>query len=279
MALADATDVARASGFKKLREAVAGEGRAGLFRVPVSGSASGFSNAELDRVREDAMRLGAPGLLWFRREGDLLRSDPFVERILAESERAELARRAGGADGDAVFLLAAPAGRLTALFASLRARLAVRHGLVRPGEMRPCWIVRFPFFEPGTRTPSHHPFTSPADPERFASDFSDASALAYDLVLNGEEIGSGSIRIHDPALQRLVFQLLGYTEKTMEDRFGFFLRALSSAAPPHGGMALGIDRLFMTLTGREDLRDVIAFPKALDHSDPLTGAPAPPAPL
>ncbi len=296
MGLVDATDIILETGFKKLRDSLRHGGKAGLFSLPASAFPEGLSNAELDRVREEAMTLGAPGLLWFRRDGENLRSDPFVERILTEGERQSLGRRLPGLEGDAVFLLAAPSSRLPALFSSLRSRLATRFGLVRPGDIRPCWVVRFPFFEPGTASPSHHPFTSPVDApafhERFAAAFPESHATrpsgavlddaaswpsrAYDLVINGEEIGSGSIRIHDPKLQRLVFRMLGYSDAETEERFGFFLRVLDAGAPPHGGIALGVDRLLMSLTGREALRDVVAFPKALDHSDPLTGAPSPP---
>ena len=296
MGLVDVTDVILESGFKKLRDSIRHGGKAGLFALPRREGEEPLSNAELDRVREEAISLGAPGLLWFRREGEELRSDPFVERILKIEERRALGSRLPGKEGDAIFLLAAPATRIPSLFSALRSKLALRFGLVRPRDIRPCWVARFPFFEPGTSSPSHHPFTAPVDAEGFWRRFSvdhpigrvtrsapapslvDAASWpsrAYDLVINGEEIGSGSIRIHDPNLQRLVFRMLGYSSPEIEEKFGFFLRALDGGAPPHGGIALGIDRLLMSLTNREALRDVVAFPKALDHSDPLTGAPAP----
>ena len=295
--LVEATDLVAATSFRKLRDSLRGGGRAGLFALPLPEGREPLTNAELDRVREEAMELGAPGLLWFRAAkddgGPILHSDPFVERILSADERRALSARIAAPEGTAVFLLAAPGERLPTIFSSLRARLGLRYGLVRAGDLRPCWVVRFPFFEPGTTTPSHHPFTAPVDEERFRKSLEDALAAgtpsaeklaelaawpsrAFDLVINGEEIGSGSIRIHDAALQRLVFRLLGHDDAGIERRFGFFVRALSAGAPPHGGMAFGIDRLVGVLLSRTSLRDVVAFPKLGDGTDPLTGAPSEP---
>jgi aspartyl-tRNA synthetase len=143
------------------------------------------------------------------------------------------------------------------------------------------WVTDFPLFEPdertGAPTPSHHPFTSPRleDVDKLESEPLAVWSRAYDIVVNGIELGSGSVRIHDAALQRRVFRALGYNEGEIEDRFGFFLRALAYGTPPHAGIAPGLDRWVMVMCGEDSIREVIAFPKTLRASSPLDGSPAP----
>jgi aspartyl-tRNA synthetase len=163
----------------------------------------------------------------------------------------------------------------------LRARLGERHGLVPVGAWAPLWVVDFPLVEwsEGERRwdSVHHPFTAPRpeDLGRLEDDPRSVLSRAYDVVVNGVEIGGGSIRIHDPEIQRRVFALIGMDAEEAEARFGFLLRALRLGAPPHGGIAFGLDRIVMLLAGERSIRDVMAFPKTATGSDPLTGAPAP----
>jgi aspartyl-tRNA synthetase len=163
----------------------------------------------------------------------------------------------------------------------LRTRLAERHGLVPEGAWRPLWVVDFPLVEwnadEGRWDAVHHPFTAPrpGDVGRLEAAPGEVVSQAYDVVVNGLEIGGGSIRIHDPALQERVLALIGMDAEEAEARFGFLLRALRLGAPPHGGIAFGVDRIVMLLAGEPSIRDVMAFPKTATGSDPLTGAPAP----
>jgi aspartyl-tRNA synthetase len=159
--------------------------------------------------------------------------------------------------------------------------LAERQGLIPDGAWAPVWVVDFPLVEWNADEerwdPTHHPFTAPRpeDLDRLESDPGGVVAQAYDVVLNGLEIGGGSIRIHDRAVQERVFALIGLDAEEAEAKFGFLLRALRLGAPPHGGIAFGLDRIAMLLAGERSIRDVIAFPKTATGSDPLTGAPAP----
>ncbi|MGA1078123.1 MAG: amino acid--tRNA ligase-related protein, partial [Nitriliruptoraceae bacterium] len=182
-----------------------------------------------------------------------------------------------------------PAGPTTAtreLMGALRVALADALGLVPAGEWRFLWVVEPPMFDPETDragrptggwTPNHHPFTSPAPEwlDRFEQDPGAATARGYDLVLNGVELGSGSIRIHDAEVQRRVFRFLGIGDDEAEEKFGFLLRGLAHGVPPHGGIATGLDRTVMLLAGEDTIRDVIAFPKTQSGACPLTDAPAP----
>ncbi len=221
--------------------------------------------SELDRLTEVAKTFGAAGLVWaFVQEDGTWRSP--VAKFLGESEIAAF----GGAPGD---LLLAVAGEPDICAAALG---ALRLELGEPAdEHRPVWIVDFPMFErdgAGGWTAIHHPFSAPS------GDFADPGAMGsrnYDLVVDGSELGGGSIRIHDPEVQRQVFEVLGMDAEEAQARFGFLLDALRYGAPPHGGIAMGLDRIVAIMAGRESIRDVIAFPKTASGSDPLTGAPAP----
>ncbi|HKQ00375.1 MAG TPA: amino acid--tRNA ligase-related protein, partial [Actinomycetes bacterium] len=163
----------------------------------------------------------------------------------------------------------------------LRVRLAAERELIPDGGWAFVWVTEFPMFEwdeqAGRWDPAHHPFTAPAPKwaDTFMDAPSEATARAYDLVLNGYELGSGSIRIHRADVQRRVFDALGIGPQEAEDRFGFFLKGLAYGAPPHGGFAFGLDRLYMLLAGTPSIRDVITFPKSQSGADPLTGAPTP----
>jgi len=232
--------------------------------------------SELDGLISRAQELGAKGLVWAFREGDGWRSP--TAKFLSEEELRELNRALGAEEGDLLLLVADQRRVADAVLGQLRVDLAERFELIAPGEDRLAWIVDWPLLEwsPAEERwdPLHHPFTAPAgefDPEKPG----EARALAYDLVWNGQEMGGGSIRIHRADVQSAVFAALGIDAAEAEARFGFLLEALRYGAPPHGGIAYGLDRIVQRLAGANSIRDVIAFPKTASGADPLTGAPAP----
>ncbi len=232
--------------------------------------------SELDGLISRAQELGAKGLVWAFREGDGWRSP--TAKFLSEAELAELNRRLDAGEGDLLLLVADQRRVADAVLGQLRVELAERFGLIPDGEHRLVWVVDWPLLEwsPDEERwdPLHHPFTAPAgefDPDNPG----DARALAYDLVWNGQEMGGGSIRIHSADVQQKVFAALGIDAEEAEGRFGFLLEALRYGAPPHGGIAYGLDRIVQRLAGADSIRDVIAFPKTASGADALTGAPAP----
>jgi aspartyl-tRNA synthetase len=230
----------------------------------------------LDGLIDRAQELGARGLVWAFREGDGWRSP--TAKFLSNEELRALNERLGAEEGDLLLVVADRPEVANSVLAQLRLDLGEQLGLIAEDAEEFCWIVDWPMFEfneeEGRWDPLHHPFTGPAgelDPENPG----EARALAYDLVWNGQEMGGGSIRISDPELQLTALGVLGIDEVEARERFGFLLEALRYGAPPHGGIAYGLDRIVQRLLRAESIRDVIAFPKAASGADPLTGAPAP----
>jgi aspartyl-tRNA synthetase len=229
----------------------------------------------LDGLISRAQELGAKGLVWAFREDEGWRSP--TAKFLSAGELSALNERLGAEEGDLLLVVADRPKVANAVLGQLRLDLAAQFGLVPEGTDELLWIVDWPLMEEneeGGWDPLHHPFTAPAgdfDPAEPGA----ARALAYDVVWNGQEMGGGSIRISDPAMQRRVFAALGIDEAEAEARFGFLLEALRYGAPPHGGIAYGLDRIVQRLAGADSIRDVIAFPKTASGTDALTGAPAP----
>jgi aspartyl-tRNA synthetase len=232
--------------------------------------------SELDGLISRAQELGAKGLVWAFREGDGWRSP--TAKFLSEAELAELNSRLGAEEGDLLLLVADRRSVANAVLGQLRVDLAERFELIPEDEHRLVWVVDWPLLEQsadGARwDPLHHPFTAPAG-EFDPAQPGEARALAYDLVWNGQEMGGGSIRIHRADVQEKLFAALGIDADEAQARFGFLLEALRYGAPPHGGIAYGLDRIVQRLAGADSIRDVIAFPKTASGADALTGAPAP----
>jgi aspartyl-tRNA synthetase len=270
--LVDLGEALRETEFKVFRSVLEGGGsirgiNAGRREMPRS---------ELDGLISRAQELGAKGLVWAFREGDGWRSP--TAKFLSEAELADLNQRLGAEEGDLLLLVADQRKVTDAVLGQMRIDLAERFGLIDEDEDRLVWIVDWPLMEWNEDERRwdalHHPFTAPKgdfDPENPGA----ARAQAYDVVWNGQELGGGSIRIHDADLQQAVFGALGIDAEEAEARFGFLLEALRYGAPPHGGIAYGVDRIVQRLSGAETIRDVIAFPKTASGFDLLTGAPAP----
>ncbi len=247
-------------------------------RIPGGG---GTSRAGLDALGERARALGAKGLAWFRvaeSDGATTLDSPLA-RVLSDAERDALVRVSAAAPGDLVLAVADDHRTACTVLGQLRVELGARP--VGEGPHRYVWVVEFPLFETvsadGHPVPAHHPFTMPhpEDIDRMETDPLSVRSQAYDLVLNGWELGSGSVRIHRADIQARVFKALGISDEDAEARFGFLTGAFRFGAPPHAGFAFGIDRLVAVLAGEESIREVIAFPKTQSGADPLTGAPKP----
>jgi aspartyl-tRNA synthetase len=270
--LFDATDVFRRTDFAVTRASIASGGRVRGVRVPGGGV---LTRKQLEEIEIAAKSLGAAGLLRLKRAADAL------EGPAAKFLPSDAAARLGLAEGDLCLLVAGPDHISGPALDRVRQEVARRLNLIPAGVNRFVWIVDFPLFErdpvTGGLSAVNHPFTAPhpADLPLLETAPEGVRALAYDMVLNGTELGGGSLRITDPQLQRQVFGLLGIAEDVAEQRFGFLLEGLRQGAPPHGGFAFGMDRIAMLLSSAESLRDVIAFPKTTAQRALFEGAPSP----
>jgi aspartyl-tRNA synthetase len=270
--LVDLSDALATTEFKVFRGALEGGGVV----KGLNAGARDLPRSALDGLIERAQELGAKGLVWAFREGDGWRSP--TAKFLSADELSALNERLEAEEGDLLLVVADAPATANAVLAQLRLDLGKRFELIDESAHSFCWIVDWPLFEwnegEGRWDPLHHPFTSP-DGELDPNDPGAARAKAYDLVWNGQEMGGGSIRIHRADVQSAVFAALGIDAAEAEARFGFLLEALRYGAPPHGGIAYGLDRIVQRLAGADSIRDVIAFPKTASGADLLTGAPAP----
>ena len=270
MELADVTEAFRGTGFRVFAGAIE---RGGVVKGMAAPGAASWSRKDLDGLVTEAQGRGASGLVWIAYEGTGARSP--VERHLAPDELGAVREATGAGDGDLALLVADPEPRANTVLDGLRRLVADRLGMVPEGEWAFVWITEPPLFEWSEEdhrwVSVHHPFTSPATDDL---DPRTATARAYDVVVNGWELGGGSIRIHRPEVQRQVFEALGFSRQEAEARFGFLLEAFRYGVPPHGGVAFGLDRIAMVLAGEQNIREVIAFPKTQSGADLLTGAPA-----
>lgn len=277
MEIVDVTDLAREAEFRVFRS-VAEEG--GFVRgINAKAAASKYSRKAIDELTEFVQHdFGAKGLAWFRVESDGKLWSP-ISKNFSEALLARFAERFQAEPGDLILISADKWMVTCKTLNGLRKRLGAELRLYDPKSMHFSWVVEFPMFERDEETqqwnPMHHPFTSPRpqDMELLKTDPGRCRAQAYDLVINGYEAGGGTIRIHDSAVQQTVFDLLGIDPETARNRFGFLLDALRYGAPPHGGIALGIDRVVMLFAGLDNIRDCIAFPKTQKATDLMTEAP------
>jgi aspartyl-tRNA synthetase len=275
--LADITDLARQSEFRVFREVAETEGR--IRGLNAKGAADRYSRKGIDELTEFVKQdFAARGLAWFKVDADGKLSSPIAKNFTADLLE-KIAARMQARPGDLLLFVADRWETTCKALYGLRKRLGAELKLYDPRAMSFSWVVEFPMFaydeEEHGWAAMHHPFTSPRlqDIELLDSDPGKCRAQAYDLVINGFEAGGGTIRIHDQKLQQKVFELLGIDETRAKERFGFLLDALRLGAPPHGGIALGIDRLVMLFGGLDNIRDCIAFPKTQRATDLMTGAP------
>jgi aspartyl-tRNA synthetase len=270
----DLSDVFKDSEFRVFKQIVGDGGVVRGFAVP---GGNKYSRSQIDLIVDQAKQMGFTGLIWVRPGA------PPVSSVKALSEaalRPALDKARVGAD-DLLLMAAGPAENTSKLLGQLRLAIAKKENLLDPEKFEFLWVTDFPlleYHEEDQRWYSmHHPFTAPHDDDvdRLERDPGAVRAKAYDLVLNGSEIGGGSVRIHDAALQARIFRRLGITEEEATLRFGFFLEALEYGTPPHGGIALGLDRIVAILAGESSIREVIAFPKTANAVDLMAGAPSP----
>jgi aspartyl-tRNA synthetase len=275
MEIRDLSDAWRNSSFNVFQNALTSGGVVRGLTVP---GAARYSRRELDEVVESAKQLGVPGLVWARRQESVVQSSA-LKAAGQETIRRTLDLAAAGVT-DLVVMSAGPGEATSKALGQLRLQIARKESLLDQNAFEFLWVVDFPMFEwieeESRYEFMHHPFTSPleSDAGLLERDPGRARARAYDLVLNGSEIAGGSIRIHDQQLQRLIFKLLKISDDEARLRFGFFLEALEYGTPPHGGIALGLDRIIAILGGEPSIRDVIAFPKTAQAVDLMAGAPS-----
>jgi aspartyl-tRNA synthetase len=271
--IVDLSDAFREAEFRVFKQIIADGGVVRGFTVP---GGNRYTRSQLDVLVDQAKQMGFTGLIWVRPGEPPLCS----VKSLGEATLRPALERANVTKDDLLLMAAGPADATSKLLGTLRLAIAKKENLLNPEAFEFLWVTDFPLLEyheeDGRWYPMHHPFTSPMDEDvdYLESDPGRVRAKAYDLVLNGSEIGGGSIRIHDQELQSRVFTRLGYSEEDAHNRFGFFLDALQYGTPPHGGIALGLDRIVALLAGESSIREVIAFPKTANAVDLMAGAPS-----
>ncbi|MCR5060666.1 MAG: aspartate--tRNA ligase [Saccharofermentans sp.] len=276
MKLKDITDAVKDIDFVVFKSAVEAGGTVRCVTVP--GGAS-FSRKEIDALGEVCKTYKAKGMAWLVAGGEQPRGS-FL-KFLKPEDIVNIKAAAGAGDDDLICIVADKNSVVWAALGALRIAAAEKLGLIKKDDFKLCWVTEFPMFEyseeEGRYMAMHHPFTMPMDEDLdfLESDQGRVRSKAYDIVLNGCELGGGSIRIHDHDLQMRIFKLLGFTEESAEEQFGFLLSAFKYGVPPHGGLAIGLDRMVMLMGGCQSIRDVIAFPKVQNSSDLMTEAPSP----
>jgi aspartyl-tRNA synthetase len=284
MTFIDLTNIFATSEFQAFRAPV---DKGGVVKALCVKGAANYTRKELDDLQSDARRYGAKGLGYIVYAEDGPKSP--ILKFLSNAEQQAIQAQTGAHTGDAVFFMADDFVKACTVLGRFRLHFGQKHGLISPDAHHLFWVVDFPMFEETELTskdgkvtkgitPNHHPFTSPRPEDAHLLDSAPAKArsLAYDIVYNGTEIGGGSIRIHSRALQAKIFDLLGLSTDEVKQKFGFLLDAFEYGTPPHGGLALGLDRIVAMLAKVDSIREVIAFPKANNATCPMTDAPSVP---
>lgn len=275
MELKDISELVEDSGFKVFTSAV--ESGGSVRAIVVEGGAEAYTRKKIDKLEAFVKDFKAKGLAWAKVKEDEIQSP--ILKFIGDDTMGAILKKLEAKTGDLVLFVADKNDTVYASLGNLRNHIADEMGLIPEDVIAPLWIVEFPLFEydeeEGRYVAKHHPFTSPMDEDldKLESDPGACRAKAYDIVINGDEMGGGSIRIHDSEVQSRMFKALGFTKEETEEKFGFLIEAFRFGAPPHGGLAYGLDRLIMLLTGEKNMRHVIAFPKTQSASDLLTGAP------
>ena len=269
-------DVFEGCGFEVFTKALAEGGD--IRGICVPGGASEFSRKKIDKLVDEVKHYGAKGLVWIKDEASGISSS--VSKFFTEDELKAVLDKMGAACGDIVFIVSGPSKVTYDSLGFLRRRVAGLLGLLDDNQFNFLWVVDFPMFEEdeeGNIKAMHHPFTQPKldELDKLDNDILSLNANAYDIVLNGVELGGGSVRIHDKDLQARMFKALGLTDEECQEKFGFLIEAFKYGAPPHAGLAYGLDRLAMLLLGEKSIREVIAFPKNQNAECPVCEAPAP----
>ncbi|WP_455257934.1 aspartate--tRNA ligase [Peptoniphilus asaccharolyticus] len=273
--LVDVKEEVRNSGFKVFDSQV----ETGSIRgINIKNGASQYSRKQISKLEEFVKTYGAKGLAWIKLENGEVSSP--ISKFISEETLNSLIAKMEGKDGDLLVFVADEEDVVFDSLGNLRNKVAKDMDLIKPGHYELLWITEFPLFEYDKEeeryVAKHHPFTAPMDEDldKLQSDPKNCRAKAYDIVINGDEMGGGSIRINDPQIQEKMFNALGFTSEEAQEKFGFLIDAFKYGAPPHGGIAYGLDRMVMLFTDSSNIRDVIAFPKTQSATDLLTGAPA-----
>ena len=275
MELKDVSELVKDCDFKVFTSAV--ESGGSVRAIVVEGGAEAYSRKKIDKLEAFVKDFKAKGLAWAKVKEDEIQSP--ILKFIGDATMDAILNKLEAKVGDLVLFVADKNDTVYAALGNLRNHIADEMDLIPEDVIAPLWIVEFPLFEydeeEGRYVAKHHPFTSPMDEDldKLESDPGACRAKAYDIVINGDEMGGGSIRIHDSEVQSRMFKALGFTKEETEEKFGFLIEAFRYGAPPHGGLAYGLDRLIMLLTGEKNMRHVIAFPKTQSASDLLTGAP------